>query len=170
MWASAWKEREALNPPTHKRAFLALLSVFQRTQREGDEETKTEVKKRAEAITILTELASQWIEVEQLRTFIFPHCAAHVKGKTHLAKSFEKQYRRCQDRGKTVLSLLFIINYRCMRVFLRDLRATWMSHELLSAGWNGLFKCDRCPVHVCSCYYSCLFFHLLLGFGCGKMG
>lgn len=50
------------------------------------------------------------MEVERLRTFIFPRCA-HVKGKTH--PSFEKQYRRCQARGKTVLSLLFLINYRC---------------------------------------------------------
>lgn len=38
------------------------------------------------------------MEGERLRTFILPHCAAHVKGKTHLAKSFEKQYRRCQER------------------------------------------------------------------------
>lgn len=48
------------------------------------------------------------MEVERLRTFIFPHCAAHVKGKTHLAKSFEKQYRRCQERGITLLSLFYL--------------------------------------------------------------
>lgn len=47
-----------------------------------------------------------------------------------------------------------------MCVFLRDLRATWMSHELLSAGWNGLFKCDGVPcmfAHVITvvCFSTC---------------
>lgn len=113
MWAPAWKEREALNPPTHKRASLVFLSVFQRTRRGGDEETKTEIKRRAEAIAILTAPASQfvrlgcdgstrWIWEKQLGNFYFsPLCGPGYRQNTSGKFLWEKM-QEIPKRGEIV--------------------------------------------------------------------
>lgn len=101
------------------------------------------------------------MEVERHRTFIFPHCGAHVKGKTHLAKSFEKQYRRCQERGKTVLSLLFSINYRCTCVCFWGIcvQPGWVKNSCQQAGTasssvNGV-PCMFAHVITVVCFSTC---------------
>lgn len=91
-------------------------------------------------------------KTKKLGSFLSPHGAVQVKGKTHLANSCEKRYRRCQKEMEKAFCLSFIHHQLQVPVRSRDLRESGMSHELLSASWNSLFKCDRCTVHVCSCY------------------
>lgn len=43
-----------------------------------------------------------------LAIFIFPNGAAQVIGKTHLANSCEKRWKRCQESGEIVFSLLYL--------------------------------------------------------------
>lgn len=184
---SCLKRKRGAYPPTHKRASLAFLLVFQRTRREGDEETKTEIKRRAEAIAILTAPASQsvrsgcdgstrWICEKQLGNFYFsPLCSPGYRQNTSGKFLWETKQRMQKKRGKlfcffSPCDLSSVISVYVCVCWGEDLRESGMSHELLSASWNSLFKCDWCTVHVCSCYYRCLFFHLLSGYWCGKMG
>lgn len=160
MWAPAWKEREALNPPTHKQAFLAFLSVFQQTRGEGDEETKTEIKRRVEAIAILTAPASQlvrldrdgstrWICKKQLGNFYFSLlCGPGYRQNTSGKVLWETIQDMPKKRGNCFLSLVFIISYGCVCLFGGF---AWVWDE----SWTPVCKLEQ-PLQVWPVHGACL--------------
>lgn len=140
------EKKEALNPPTHKRAFLAFLPVFQWTRREGDEETKTEIKRRAEAIAILTAPASQsvrldcdgstrWICEKQLSNFYFsPLCNPGYRRKASGKFLWETMQEMPKKSRNCFLSLVYIISYRCVSVWGICVSLGWVMNSCQQAG------------------------------------
>lgn len=160
---SCLKRKRGAYPPTHKRASLAFLSVFQRTRREGDEETKTEIKRRAEAIAILTAPASQsvrsgcdgstrWICEKQLGNFYFsPLSSPGYRQYTSGKFLWETRQRMQKKRGKLFPPpLRFIISSKCMCVSVGGGFA-WVWDE----SWTPVSKLEQ-PLQVWLVHGACL--------------
>lgn len=105
-----------------------------------------------------------------LAIFIFPPLSSPGYRQNTSGKFFVRNKAKdAKTEGKIVLFFFFplrlIISDKCVCVCLLggDLRESGMSHELLSASWNSLFKCDWCTVACLLLLLQMFIFPLVVG-------